>query len=184
MRFVPQYQNWYCDFCRFYPFASQAPWPYYPKKKDDTNVILVVVVLIIIIFVILPIIALAVLFFTMPDFGDDMVTPTAAFQFTEDPNEPGRYTGGIISISDRVDLDDVSLSITDAGTGRIDIMEPLEDDGVVQITNGPSCSYDDTNNNNRIGVADDFTVTNGEPGDSIRLIHIPSDGLIAEFTLR
>lgn len=160
------------------------PMMYYPPPKSDSTKIILIVVLVVVILVIVVPIILALVFLTS---GPGLMTgtttaPTGAMSFTE--NIPGNYTGGIISLSDHVDVDEVSLLITDVSLFESATLDPLGDHGTAQVFNGISCTYSDSNQNSGLDAGDVFSIQNGASGDIIRLIHNPTGMAIAEYTLQ
>jgi hypothetical protein len=166
-----------------YPFFQSIPMPYYPPPKSgSSNVLIIVVVIVVIIFMIIPLILASLIFLTGPGpFNGDPPGPTGVMNFTE--FSPGNYTGAVVSLSDQLSLDEVSLLVIDDSLGGFAQINPLEDDQTAQVPNGIGCTFNDANNNNRIDAADIITIFNGASGDTIRLFHRPTDNLIAETIL-
>lgn len=186
--FVNQYQNWYCDRCKVYPFTTPSPMPTYyypPPGTSSSNMIILAVVIVVIIFVVLPIALAAFILFAAPDpiigVPPPPDEPIGEMVFVE--NSVGNYTGGLIILNERLNLNEVSLLIIDESLGEFGQLNPLEHDGSAQVFNGIRCTFSDSNQNNRLDVSDIFTVENGAPGDTIRLFLRPTDDLIAEFIL-
>jgi FlaG/FlaF family flagellin (archaellin) len=160
------------------------PMPYYPPpQSDSTKIIIVIIVIMVVIFVVIPIILAALIMFTMPIPDDIELTPTAAMNFVESNTEPGVYMGGVVAISDTVDLEDVALVLIDDSLRASAFMDPLEDDATANITGGLGLTFNDANRNGRLDPADIFTVRNGSEGDTIRLTFRPTGDLIGEFDL-
>jgi ABC-type sugar transport system permease subunit len=157
---------------------------YPPPKSDSSKIILIIVLVLVIIFIVVPIILSAILFFTVSDMMDEPpnIAPVGALSFTE--NTPGNYTGGIISLSDRVDIEDVSMTVIDISMSLSGILNPLTSSGSAQVNNGIICTFTDTNQNRDMDAGDVFTIQNGGTGDIIRLVHRPSGRAIAEYTLQ
>jgi hypothetical protein len=158
------------------------PMMYYPPPKNDsTKTVLIVVVIVVILVIIVPIILMAIMFsMTSGMMTGTTTAPVGALNFRED--SPGNYTGGIISLSDHVDVDDVSLSIIDISSGGSASLDPLGDHGTARVFNGISCTFTDTNQNGGLDAGDVFFIENGAFGDQIRLIHNTGRS-IAEYTL-
>jgi FlaG/FlaF family flagellin (archaellin) len=185
LRYIGQYQNWYCDNCRIYPYMQQMPIPYYypPQKEDSSKTIIIVVVIILLIFVVLPIILAAVLYFMVSGIVDDIeLTPSGNLNFEEDPYEPGVYIGGFTTLTDRIDLNDLTMTITDNSQGSSDTVS-IRDGVRAQVIGGLSCTFSDVNDNDRLDTIDTFRINNGAPGDSIRIVYEPTGGVIASDTL-
>ena len=187
LRYIPEYRNWYCDFCRIYPHVQQIPMPiqyYYPPPRDDSSKTIVWIILILVIlFFVLPIILGILMFIFLPPFDNGVTTPTGSMHFEQDLEEFGIYTGNFISLSDRIFLDDISISITDDDLGSSASLNPLVDNGFVEIINGMNLTFNDVNNNERMDTIDTFIINNGAPDDRIRVIYRPTGGLIASYTL-
>jgi hypothetical protein len=158
-----------------------TPMYYPPPRSDTTKIILIVVLVLVVIFIIVPII-LAVVFLSSTGVMTGTTTaPTGALSFTE--NTPGNYTGGIISLSDQVDVEDVALTIIDVSSGRSASLDPLEHQGTASVLNGLSCTFYESNQNGNLDAGDIFTIQNGASGDVIRLVFITGRS-IAEYTLQ
>jgi hypothetical protein len=155
---------------------------YPPPKNDSTKIILIVVLVVVILVVVVPIILALVFLSSTPMMTGTDTSPVGALHFTE--SSPGFYAGGIVSLSDRVDVDDASLLIIDDSLGQSATLDPLGDHGTAQVNSGISCTFTDTNSNGRLDAGDVFSIENGATGDVIRLIHRPTDRLIAEYTLQ
>ena len=164
---------------------QQMPIPYYypPPKEDSSKTIIIVVVIILIIFVVLPIILAAVLYFMVSGIVDDIeLTPSGNLNFEEDPYEPGVYIGGFTTLTDRIDLNDLTMTITDNSQGSSDTVS-IRDGVRAQVIGGLSCTFSDVNDNDRLDTIDTFRINNGAPGDSIRIVYEPTGGVIASDTL-
>jgi hypothetical protein len=162
------------------------PYYYYPPpSSSSSNVIIFAVVLVVIIFVVLPIALAAFILLAAPDpIGippQPPDEPIGEMAFVE--NTVGNYTGGLISLSDRLNLNEVSLLIIDESMGGFGQLNPLEHGGTAQVPNGIRCTFNDANHNDRLDVGDVFTIEDGAPGDTIRLFLRPSEDLVAEFVL-
>lgn len=184
LRYIPEYRNWYCDNCRLYPYAQQMAMPYYPPKKDDSaKTIIIVVVIVVVLVIIIPLILAAVLYFMVSDMvGDFEMTPTGTLDFQRSPTEPGVYTGFFTSLSENMDLEDVSMTILDVGTGSA-TLGPLVDGGIAQVPGGMNCTFYDTNHNDELDTNDRFVIYNGDSDDIIRIIYRPTGGMIASGAL-
>jgi flagellin-like protein len=114
--------------------------------------------------------------------GGTTTAPTGALDFDE--KSIGNYTGGIVSLSDEVKLTDASITIID-NTDQTSASQgpPLVSGQALAAPGGMTLKYTDTNANQKIDAGDVWTVTNGEDGDTIKLIH--KDGkAIASYTLK
>ncbi|UCF08872.1 MAG: hypothetical protein JSW28_04050 [Thermoplasmata archaeon] len=185
LTYVNEYQNWYCHGCGMYPFQQHMPTPYYPPQKDDSTKVIGMVILVIVIVIVIVIVAAAVLYVMVSGMmSSSETTPTGALDFSESTTEVGTYTGGIVALSRQVDIFDVSMTITDDSLGMSSSLDPLRDEGPASIFNGMRCTFSDVNNNDRLDAGDSFRVENGGPGDVIRLVYIPTGGVMALYTLR
>ena len=155
---------------------------YPPPKSDSAKTVLIVVLVVVILVIVGTIILAAIMFSTTSNMMTGTTTaPTGAMSFTE--FTPGNYTGGIISLSDQVDVDEVSLLIIDVSLGESATLDPLGDHGTVQVFNGISCTFTDTNQNRGLDAGDVFSIQNGASGDIIKLIHNTGRS-ITEYTLQ
>lgn len=162
----------------------QFPTTTPPPRDDSSKTIVWIILILVILFFVLPIILgfLMVIFLSPIGFPEDTI-PTGIMHFERDPEEPGLYTGNFISLDDRISLNDMSISITDDDLDSSASLNPLVDDGFVEIPNGMNLTFTDVNNNERIDTVDTFIINNGAPDDRIMVIHRPTGGLIASYTL-
>lgn len=108
-------------------------------------------------------------------------TPTAALDFTE--TSPGNYTGGIVSLSDKVLLSEASITIVDVSDDSAASQGPPLLSGIPITTwGGLSLTFTDTNDNNQMDAGDVWIIKNGESGDQIKWVH-ESGKIIAHYTL-
>ena len=131
------------------------------------------------------VVLVAVLYITVSGMIDKtMITPVAALGFKEHETIDGRYIGGVISISSKVFIDDVSMTIVDVDTGMSDVIQPLADGESAAA--GPAGSeititYDDAGKTGILDSSDAFFITGATFGDKVILIFIPSDDLIVQW---
>jgi flagellin-like protein len=114
-------------------------------------------------------------------------TPVTALDFVESDEVEGEYTGGIVSISEKVKLPDVSLTLIDSETGEAALISPLVDNGQAEAgAPGEAIHilYNDANDNNQLDTSDVFYITNGTAGDKVTLSYIPTDGLLDYYIIR
>lgn len=183
LRYITQYQNWYCDNCRIYPFIQTTPTPYYPPPRDDSaKTILWIVIIVVVLIIIVPIILAAALYFMVSDMmTETRTTPTVSLYF--DMEDSGNYNGYVVASTDTIDLVDVTMTIIDNSMDSSASLDPLVDGGAAQTVGGMSCTFFDLNYNDELDSADTFRVNNGASGDRIRLIYRPTGGLMVSYTL-
>jgi hypothetical protein len=108
-------------------------------------------------------------------------TPTAALDFTE--TSAGNYTGGIVSMSDKVLLSEASITIVDVSDGSAASQGPPLLSGIpITTSGGLSLTFTDTNDNYQMDAQDVWIIKNGESGDQIKWVH-ESGKMIAMYTL-
>ena len=129
------------------------------------------------------VVLVAVLYYTVSGMIDETkITPYAALGFKEHDTIDGQYIGGVISISSKVFIDDVSLTIVDVDTGSSDVIQPLANGESAAA--GPAGSeititFDDAGKTGILDSSDFFFITGASHGDTVILIFIPSDDRIA-----
>jgi flagellin-like protein len=152
-------------------------------NKDERAVSPVIAV---ILLVAMTVVLVAVLYYSVSGMIDQTKTsPVGAFHFREDENIDGKYTGSLISVSAKVKLTDVGITVVDGETGESGTIFPLIDLGSTNAGPGGSSinvSYDDIGKIGMLDASDAFFVTGATHGDKILLIFIPSDDLIATWT--
>ena len=153
---------------------------YFWKEEKGVSPVIAVILL-----VAMTVVLVAVLYVTVSGMiGETRITPVAAFGFTEHDTIEGQYMGGIVSITSKVYLDDVSLTLVDSETGYSGIIQPMVGGGSAQA--GPigsqiNVSYDDAGKTGILDSSDVFYVTGATFGDKILLIYTPSDDLLAQW---
>lgn len=161
------------------------PMPYFrpPTLSDDSaNLIIKVILGIIILLIVVGFIIAAVVLSNFPPF-DVEVTPEGTLSFSESGTTPGDYEGHFVTITQIVDLGDISMRITDVSQGQTDTLSPLVNGGTAQVPSGMSCTFTDTDGDHELDTVDIFTIHNGAPGDMIEIIYLPTNDLIASYTL-
>lgn len=183
MRYNPEKEKWYCDNCRhsYVPENVQKSTPMPLKNQSTTAIWLLVIVVLSV--VILTFIAAAALYIMVGGIiNGPPGTLTGDLEFSESSTEPGVFTGGFSYLSKKVDLEDVSLTITDESLEESGFLKPLVDGGTVVISDGLRCSYTDVNQNREMDTDDIFRLENGASGDMMRFVYVPTGGLIASYT--
>jgi hypothetical protein len=108
-------------------------------------------------------------------------SPTGAFDFSE--TSTGNYTGGLVSLSSEVKLEDCSWTIIDVSTGASASQGPPIISGTpVQAGRGLKLTFTDANSNEKVDAGDVITLENAAEGDQIRLIHDTGKS-IAAYTI-
>jgi flagellin-like protein len=152
------------------------------KWKDEEAVSPVIAV---ILLVAMTVVLVAVLYYSVSGMIDETkITPVAALGFKEHDTIDDQYIGGIISISSKVFISDVSMTIVDVDSGSSEVIQPLADGESVSA--GPAGSeititFDDAGRTGTLDSSDVFFITGATFGDKVILIYIPSDDLIAQW---
>ena len=191
LSFVKDSQQWFCNSCGVYPFAQTQPapqympyypaYPYYPPQRSSSMSYKIIPIILIVLLIILFIGPLLFFLITAPNIdGPVDNTPRGTLSFTE---QGGIYTGALVFIDGRVDVEEVALVITDESFGSDATLEPLFDGGRARVPGGLSCIYTDVDGDGELDISDTFTLEDGEPGDRIRLRFRPTWGNIATATL-
>ena len=181
LMYVQHYQNWYCNSCGTYPFASQAPPDYMASRKDESSTLIWIIVIVVIIVVVLPIAAALLYVACSGQMSTTSTTPTGALDFTESTQTLGLFTGSFISLSKSVKVSDASVTITDDSTGNSVSQDPLNPGTTVQAGSGLNLTYFDDNNNDKCDGGDTIRVSNADTGDIIKFVYKPTGGVIASY---
>ena len=113
--------------------------------------------------------------------GTTGTTPTVSMNWNEDPEEPGNYTGNVVSISgvSSINTDDVTVTVTHAGTSD---SKDLDQFGTLVIGTF-TLSFTDLDPDGKLGAEDIFSIIGGSTGDQIRLVYSPTSGQMVSTTL-
>lgn len=153
------------------------------KDKKGVSPVIAVVLL-----VAITVVLVSVLYFSVSGMiSKTKTTPVAALDFVESKDVEGEYTGGIVSISEKVELPDVGLTLIDGETGEAASISPLVDNGQAEAGapgEAVQILYKDANSNNQLDTSDVFYITNGTAGDKITITYIPSDSLIDYYVIK
>lgn len=188
LRFISEYHQWYCDYCRIYPYVQPMPMPMPyvrpPSLSDDSaNLIIKIILGIIILLIVAGIIIAAVVLSNLPPFDTEALQPQGTLSFSESETIPGDYEGNFVTLTQIVDLRDIYMRITDESQGSTAILSPLFNGGIAQVPSGMSCTFTDTDGDHELDTVDLFTIHNGAPGDLIEIIYLPTEDLIASHIL-
>ena len=116
--------------------------------------------------------------------GTTGTTPTVSMNWNEDPEEPGNYTGNVVSISgvSSINTDDVTVTVTHGGTSD---SKDLDTFGTLVIPGTPTftLSFTDLDPDEKLGAEDIFSIIGGSSGDLIRLVYGPTSGQMVSTTL-
>jgi flagellin-like protein len=144
-------------------------------------------VIAVVLLVAITVVLVSVLYFSVSGMiSKTRQTPITAMDFVESDEVEGEYTGGIVSISEKVELPDVGLTLVDAETSDAATIFPLVDNGQVEAgAPGEKINilYQDANSNNQLDTSDVFYITNGTEGDRVTLTYIPTDGLLDYYII-
>ena len=116
--------------------------------------------------------------------GSTNTTPTISMNWEEDTLNVGNYTGNVVRISGSkaLRMEDVSVTVTGgslSSSRALDVLtgSPLKVGTLI-------LSLTDLSPSDRLGAEDIFTVTNGNTGDIIRLVYIPTGGQMVSSVLK
>ncbi len=153
-------------------------------RKDRAGVSPVIAV---ILLVAITVVLVATLYFVVSGLVEETQdTPKAALVFIESEDIDGKFSGWVQEITQKVSIEDVSLTIVDGETGEPAIIEPLVDGAVAQIGSpgvGINLTYYDTGNNGQLDGNDAFIIYQGTMGDKITLTYIPTDDILGYYLL-
>ncbi len=188
LRYIPQTQNWYCDYCRSYPYFQQTPMTYAhprPTSYDPLERMMIIGVVLLIPLIIIGVIIVGL---TAPPVPIDIMeppstTPRGSLFFEESNISPGEYTGSLSFISEEVWLGDVEMRINDDSLFTTAILDPLVDGGTADVPGGMNCTFYDSDGDSRLSNQDTFRVFNGESEDVITIIYRPTMMEIDSFIL-
>jgi hypothetical protein len=111
--------------------------------------------------------------------------PTAALDFTE--TSSGVYTGGLISSTSDIYLNDINIEIEDSSSGSYGYDDgDLTDDNPEEVEDWYEnllLEFTDVNDNDKLDAGDIFTLTNAEPGDIITIYDSDSYEEIVSYTI-
>jgi flagellin-like protein len=153
---------------------------YLRRDREGVSPVIAVILL-----VAMTVVLVAVLYYSVSGMIDETkITPVAALGFKEHDTIDGDYTGGIVSISSKVFIDDISMTVVDVDSGSADAVQPLTTGTVISV--GPSGSeitvtYQDEGKQGILDSSDVFFLTGATHGDKIILIYTPSDDLLAQW---
>jgi hypothetical protein len=114
-----------------------------------------------------------------------ILVPSAAMDFTE--TSPGNYTGGVVSTSSVIYLNEIEIEIEDYSSGYYgtddgDLTD--NDPEEVDVWYGDLfLEFSDVNDNDKLDAGDVFTLTNAEPGDEITIYDTNSYEEIVVYTI-
>lgn len=153
------------------------------KDKKGVSPVIAVVLL-----VAITVVLVSVLYFSVSGMiTKTKTTPVAALYFVESKDVEGEYTGSIVSISAKVKLPDVGLTLVDGETGEAASIFPLVDNGQAEAGapgEAVHILYNDANSNNQLDSSDVFYITNGTVGDKVTLMYLPSDDLLDYYVIK
>lgn len=101
-------------------------------------------------------------------------TPTISMNWQEDDDNPGNYTGYVVSISGATSIrtDDVSITVTHSGASNSETLDVLSDTGTL-VVGDLTLDYEDLNPTGKLGAEDQFSIIGGDTGDGVRLVYTP-----------
>ena len=145
---------------------------YNPCLREDREGVSPVIA--VILLVAITVVLVATLYFTVSGLVEETQdTPKAALVFVESDDVDGKFTGWVQEITQKVFIEDVSLTMVDGETGEAVIIDPLVDGATAQIGSpgvGINLTYYDTGNNGQLDGNDAF-------------INIPTDDILGYYLL-
>jgi hypothetical protein len=149
------------------------------KGKPPMSIIIGVIVVAIILMIAL---FIRVIFFP-EDYINKGPTPRISMNWNEDHYNPGNYTGYVVSISgvSSINIDDVTVTVSQDGySGSRDLDDIAR--GYRLVVRRFTLDFNDQRPTGRLGAEDQFTVTGGDTGDTIRLLYKPTGGQMCSST--
>jgi hypothetical protein len=149
------------------------------KGKPSMSIIIGVIVIAVILMIA---IIIRVIFFP-EDYINKGPTPRISMNWNEDHYNPGNYTGYVVSISgaSSINIDDVTVTVSqDSYSGSRDLDDLAR--GYRLIVRRFILDFNDQRPTGRLGAEDQFTVTGGDTGDTIRLLYKPTGGQMCSST--
>ncbi len=158
---------------------------YNPCLREDREGVSPVIA--VILLVAITVVLVATLYFTVSGLVEETQdTPKAALVFKESEDVDGKFMGWVQEITQKVSIEDVSLTIVDGETGEPAIIEPLVDGAVAQIGSpgvGINITYSDLGSVGQLDGSDILIIYKGTMGDRITLTYIPTDDLLGYYLL-
>ncbi len=158
---------------------------YNPCLREDREGVSPVIA--VILLVAITVVLVATLYFTVSGLVEETQdTPKAALVFVESEDIDGKFTGWVQEITQKVFIEDVSLTMVEGETGEAAIIYPLVDGATAQIGSpgvGINITYYDTSNNGQLDGSDILIIYKGTMGDRITLTYIPTDDLLGYYLL-
>lgn len=210
LSYLQRYGYWYCFTCQKYfqveqtaqpaqqPQQGTQPYPYqyqqpppmqYAPPSDKSILPIIAVVLVIVI-----IIAFAAAFFFLWYLESGKIetsgtTPTLSMYWHEDQEEPGNYTGNVVSISGVtvINTDDVTVTVSHAGSSGSKDLDTFSATSTLRVpasgTDQLELEFRDLEPLNQLTATDQWIIINGDTGDTIRLIYKLTSGQMYSTTL-
>ena len=152
------------------------------KDREGVSPVIAVILL-----VAITVVLVATLYFVVSGLVEETQdTPKAALVFKESEDVDGKFMGWVQEITQKVFIEDVSLTMVDGETGEPAIIEPLVDGAVAQIGSpgvGINITYSDLGSVGQLDGSDIFIISHGTMGDKITLTYIPTDDILGYFLL-
>ncbi len=145
-------------------------------------------VIAVVLLVAITVVLVTVLYFSISGLIERTeTTPVVALDFEESSTVTGKYTGGIVSISSKVELKDVSLTILDAETGESVAITPLTGNSTASA-GAPGATFNlrfiDGGLAGQLDSGDTFFLDGATKGDTVTLAYIPSGDLLDSYVVR
>lgn len=182
MRYIPEYQNWYCDTCGAYPYQQPVSMAFPPPTKSDPIKLILIIVVIIPLIIIISFIIISVMYVMFSGMETSTsTTPTGGLNFMKESQ--GNYTGGFTYLSETVDLTDVSITVIDDDLGTSNSVDLTDTGGTVEVSGGLRLEYTDTYDNDKVDCGDVIKIYNVDNGDIIKFVYEPTGDTIEDYTL-
>jgi hypothetical protein len=171
----------FCGTCGQSIAQMQAPYQQPPKGNESTVIAIVVGII-----VVMVILAAILLLLPEPDkpSNNDLIetetTPRGALMFSDDPNVNNKYIG---QFQGSVKLDYIDVSILDASTGQVNVLQAPTDDFTMTTPGGLNLTFDDVQQDRKMDASDIFIITGGGPGDKVTIVWRSTGETVATDTL-
>jgi len=119
--------------------------------------------------------------------GSTGTTPTVSMSWNEDPEEPGNFTGNVVSISGvtSINTDDVTITVSSGGKSNSEDLDSITQSVPLTVTGTTFVMYfHDLDPAGKLGAEDIFSIIGGSGGDQIRLVYGPTSGQMVSTTLQ
>lgn len=173
---LQQHGIYYCQVCNQH-YQMLQPAAQQPVEKGGNKAVWVVVVIVAVCLILATILIITA---EPDDSSETKTTPQGSLTFISDPEMDGKYHG---TFQGSVRKNDVNISAYDESQGETRYMDPPSDSTFMQVGNGLTIYYDDSNRNRKLDAPDTITLHYAEPGDEITVFYRPTGEVIATYTI-